>query len=387
MTTTNGWVCVDGNEAAALVAHRLSEVIAIYPITPASAMGELADAWSAAGRPNLWGQVPDVVELQSEAGAAGVLHGAVLKGALATTFTASQGLLLMIPQHVQDRRGADPDGHPRGRPDGRHPRPVDLRRPLRRHGRPPHRVGDAGLLVGAGGPRPRPGRPRGHARHPGAVPALLRRLPHLPRGRQGPPAGRRRPPRPGRQRRRRRAPRPRALPRPPQAARLRPEPRRVLPGPRGDQPLLRRRPRDRAGQARRAGGTDRPALPAGRLRRRQGRRPGGRGDGLRGWSCGRGGRGADRGWREGRRGHRPPVPAVPRRGAGGGAARDRAPGWPCWTGPRSPAPSASRSTRTWSPRWPSGPPAACRCRWWSAAATGWRPRSSPGDGQGGLGRA
>jgi pyruvate-ferredoxin/flavodoxin oxidoreductase len=97
MTSTSGWVCVDGNEAAALVAHRLSEVIAIYPITPASAMGELSDAWSAAGRPNLWGQVPDVVELQSEAGAAGVLHGAVLKGALATTFTASQGLLLMIP--------------------------------------------------------------------------------------------------------------------------------------------------------------------------------------------------------------------------------------------------------------------------------------------------
>src|SRR6266545_900600 len=97
MTTAGGWVCVDGNETAALVAHRLSEIVAIYPITPASAMGELADAWSAAGRPNLWGQVPEVVELQSEAGAAGVLHGAVLKGALATTFTASQGLLLMIP--------------------------------------------------------------------------------------------------------------------------------------------------------------------------------------------------------------------------------------------------------------------------------------------------
>ncbi|HWC42381.1 MAG TPA: pyruvate:ferredoxin (flavodoxin) oxidoreductase, partial [Actinomycetota bacterium] len=97
MTTTDGWVCVDGNEAAARVAHRLSEVIAIYPITPASPMGELADTWSAAGRPNLWGQVPEVVELQSEAGAAGVLHGAVLKGALATTFTASQGLLLMLP--------------------------------------------------------------------------------------------------------------------------------------------------------------------------------------------------------------------------------------------------------------------------------------------------
>jgi pyruvate-ferredoxin/flavodoxin oxidoreductase len=97
MATTDGWVCVDGNEAAARVAHRLSEVIAIYPITPASTMGELADTWSAAGRPNLWGQVPQVVELQSEAGAAGVLHGAVLKGALATTFTASQGLLLMLP--------------------------------------------------------------------------------------------------------------------------------------------------------------------------------------------------------------------------------------------------------------------------------------------------
>jgi pyruvate-ferredoxin/flavodoxin oxidoreductase len=95
--TGDGWVCVDGNEAAARVAHRLSEVIAIYPITPASTMGELADTWSAAGRPNLWGQIPEVVELQSEAGAAGVLHGAVLKGALATTFTASQGLLLMIP--------------------------------------------------------------------------------------------------------------------------------------------------------------------------------------------------------------------------------------------------------------------------------------------------
>ena len=91
------WVCVDGNEAAARVAHRLSEVIAIYPITPASPMGELADTWSAAGRPNLWGQVPAVVELQSEAGAAGVLHGALLEGALATTFTASQGLLLMLP--------------------------------------------------------------------------------------------------------------------------------------------------------------------------------------------------------------------------------------------------------------------------------------------------
>src|SRR5512142_1643312 len=91
------WACVDGNEAAARVAHALSEVIAIYPITPASPMGEYADTWTAAGRKNLWGAVPEVVEMQSEAGAAGALHGAIQKGALGTTFTASQGLLLMLP--------------------------------------------------------------------------------------------------------------------------------------------------------------------------------------------------------------------------------------------------------------------------------------------------
>jgi pyruvate-ferredoxin/flavodoxin oxidoreductase len=90
-------VCVDGNEAVASVAHRLSEVIAIYPITPATAMGELADAWSAEGRKTIWGTVPEVVEMQSEAGAIAAVHGAVQAGALATTFTASQGLLLMIP--------------------------------------------------------------------------------------------------------------------------------------------------------------------------------------------------------------------------------------------------------------------------------------------------
>jgi pyruvate-ferredoxin/flavodoxin oxidoreductase len=90
-------VTLDGNEAVASVAHRLNEVIAIYPITPASAMGELADEWSAQGRPNLWGQVPDVVEMQSEGGAIAAVHGALQTGALATTFTASQGLLLMIP--------------------------------------------------------------------------------------------------------------------------------------------------------------------------------------------------------------------------------------------------------------------------------------------------
>ncbi|MEO8954709.1 MAG: pyruvate:ferredoxin (flavodoxin) oxidoreductase [Ktedonobacteraceae bacterium] len=91
------WVTVEGNEAVANVAHALSEVIAIYPITPSTPMGELADSWSAAGRPNLWGTVPLVVEMQSEGGAAGAIHGALQTGSLATTFTASQGLLLMIP--------------------------------------------------------------------------------------------------------------------------------------------------------------------------------------------------------------------------------------------------------------------------------------------------
>jgi pyruvate-ferredoxin/flavodoxin oxidoreductase len=88
---------LDANEAVASVAYRLSEVIAIYPITPASAMGEHADAWAADRRPNLWGTVPEVVEMQSEGGAAGAVHGALQTGGLATTFTASQGLLLMLP--------------------------------------------------------------------------------------------------------------------------------------------------------------------------------------------------------------------------------------------------------------------------------------------------
>jgi pyruvate-ferredoxin/flavodoxin oxidoreductase len=90
-------VILDGNEAAASVAYRLNEVIAIYPITPASPMGEWADEWSHEERKNIWGMVPRVVELQSEAGAAGALHGGIQAGALGTTFTASQGLLLMIP--------------------------------------------------------------------------------------------------------------------------------------------------------------------------------------------------------------------------------------------------------------------------------------------------
>jgi pyruvate-ferredoxin/flavodoxin oxidoreductase len=88
---------MDGNEAAAYIAYKCSEVCAIYPITPSSAMGEWADEWSAKGMKNIFGTTPKVIEMQSEAGAAGAIHGALQGGALASTFTASQGLLLMIP--------------------------------------------------------------------------------------------------------------------------------------------------------------------------------------------------------------------------------------------------------------------------------------------------
>src|ERR1700674_2618500 len=91
------FVTLDGNEAAAHVAHKLSEVISIYPITPSSTMGELADQWSSEHQSNIWGSVPHVIEMQSEGGAAGAVHGALQTGSLTTTFTASQGLLLMIP--------------------------------------------------------------------------------------------------------------------------------------------------------------------------------------------------------------------------------------------------------------------------------------------------
>ncbi len=94
---TNRIIAMDGNEAVASSAYRINEVISIYPITPSSPMGEFSDAWMANGQPNIWGAIPDVVEMQSEAGAAGAVHGALQTGALTTTFTASQGLLLMVP--------------------------------------------------------------------------------------------------------------------------------------------------------------------------------------------------------------------------------------------------------------------------------------------------
>jgi pyruvate-ferredoxin/flavodoxin oxidoreductase len=90
-------VTIDGNEAATFIAYKTNEIIAIYPITPSSGMGEISDAWSSEGKKNIWGTVPSVIEMQSEGGAAGAIHGALQAGSLATTFTSSQGLLLMIP--------------------------------------------------------------------------------------------------------------------------------------------------------------------------------------------------------------------------------------------------------------------------------------------------
>lgn len=90
-------ITVDGNEAAAYIAYRVNEVCSIYPITPSSTMAELADQWASEGKKNLWGEIPDVIEMQSEAGAAGTVHGSLQAGSLTTTFTASQGLLLMVP--------------------------------------------------------------------------------------------------------------------------------------------------------------------------------------------------------------------------------------------------------------------------------------------------
>src|ERR1041384_186955 len=94
---TSRMVTIDGNEAAAHVAFKTNEVIVIYPITPSSPMGESADLWAATAAKNIWGMTPSVREMQSEGGAAGAAHGTLQAGALTTTFTASQGLLLMIP--------------------------------------------------------------------------------------------------------------------------------------------------------------------------------------------------------------------------------------------------------------------------------------------------
>ena len=262
------FVTVDGNEAAAFVAHRTSEVIAIYPITPASAMGELADAWSAAEAPNIWGQVPRVIEMQSEAGAAGAVHGALQAGRAHDHLHRLAGPPPDAAGHVQARRGADLRGDPRRGAHGRDARALDLRRPLRRDGRAHDRLRDALLVLGAGGAGHGRDLDDGDARGARPVPPLLRRLPHLARGGEDREAVRGRPALADRRRARRGPPPARALPRPAVHARLGPEPRRLLPGPRGLQPVPPRGARHRPARdgplrgAHRAGSTTCSTTPA-----------------------------------------------------------------------------------------------------------------------------
>ena len=133
-TDTPRTVTIDGNTAVAHVAYRVNEVCAIYPITPSSTMAELADEWSAQGLTNIWGNVPVVQEMQSEGGAAGAVHGALQSGALTTTFTASQGLMLMLPNMFKIAGELTADGLPRGGARAGDAGAVDLRRPFRRDG-------------------------------------------------------------------------------------------------------------------------------------------------------------------------------------------------------------------------------------------------------------
>ena len=184
-TTTRPKVTIDGNEAAAYVAHQINEVIAIYPITPSSNMGEWADQWSAEGKTNIWGTVPTVIEMQSEGGAAGALHGALQAGSLCTTFTASQGLLLMIPNMYKIAGELTPTVFHIAARTLAVAGALDFRRPQRRDGRARHRVRHAVLQLGAGSDGPGADRAGRHAGSARAVPALLRRLPHLARSRQG----------------------------------------------------------------------------------------------------------------------------------------------------------------------------------------------------------
>ena len=173
---------LDGNEAAASIAYRVNEICAIYPITPSSTMGELADQWASEGKTNIWGTVPHVVEMQSEGGAAGAVHGALQTGRADDDVHRVAGAAADDPEHVQDRRRADADGLPRGGARPGRAGALDLRRSLRRHGRADDRLGDALLELGAGSARPGAHRAERHARLAHPVHPLLRRLPHLARG-------------------------------------------------------------------------------------------------------------------------------------------------------------------------------------------------------------
>ena len=159
-------IMVDGNTAAAQIAFACSEVAAIYPITPSSPMAETCDELAAHAKKNIWGSIPSVVEMESEGGAAGAVHGALTTGSLTTTFTASQGLLLMIPNMYKIAGELLPCVfHVSARAIAAHALNIHehLRRPQRRDGLPPDRFCDALLQLGAGIPRYGDDRPCRHA--------------------------------------------------------------------------------------------------------------------------------------------------------------------------------------------------------------------------------
>ena len=218
----------DGNYAAAYVAYALSETAAIYPITPSSTMGEWVDQWAAEDKRNIWGKQVSVVEMQSEAGAAGAVHGCLAAGSLTTTYTASQGLLLMIPNMYKIAGELLPTVfHVTARSlacqslaiFGDHSDVMACRN-----------TGFAMLAAASVPPL--------HLQGQSAVPPVLRRFPHLPRSAQV----RRDPLRGHRQARRaavhRRVPRPRPPSRKARLQSRRPERRRLLPGPRNGQQVL-----------------------------------------------------------------------------------------------------------------------------------------------------
>ena len=210
-TMSSMFVTVDGNEAAAFVAHRASEVIAIYPITPASAMGELADAWSAAGTPEPLGRgAPG--DRDAERGRRGRRRARRAPGRRADDdLHRVAGPAPDAARHVQDRRRADLRGDPRRRPHARDARALDLRRPQRRDGRARRPASRCSAPRRCRRRRTSPRSPRGDARGARAVPPLLRRLPHLARGREDRAARRGRPARADRRRARRGPPPARAL--------------------------------------------------------------------------------------------------------------------------------------------------------------------------------
>ncbi len=389
--TTRPMVTLDGNEAVASVAHRVSEVIAIYPITPSSTMGEFSDEWSAQGKKNVWGTVPLVSELQSEGGAVGRRPRCAAGRGADDDVHGVAGAPPDDPEHVQDRRRADAVRHARLGALRRDARALDLRRPLRRHGLPPDRVRDARLEQPPGSARPRRRRPPGDAHGQAPVHPLLRRLPHVERGLQDRAPPGRGPPRDGDRGSRLGPEEAGADARPAGPARHGPEPRLLLPGPRGVQPVLRRLRRQGAGGDGRLREADRPRLQALRLRGPPGSREGHHHHGLGRRRDARDGRVPPRQGREGRRPEGPPLQALRRLRLPRGPPEER-------EGDRRPRPDegARLRRRAALPGRRHGPQQRARGRDvpLRRRAEGrrrpLRPRLQgihPGDGQGGLRRA